>query len=218
MRKQFFSSEEMYRFDNFTIQSIGIPSPVLMERAALATVDALKQKINEKESILAVAGSGNNGGDAIAVARMLHLHGYNVRILVLTKNNYSDEMKRQLNIAQNIHVPITTELKSSDFTEADLIIDGIFGIGLKREIGGIQKEAILLMNIAKTKHNTRLVAVDIPSGLSAVTGDVFTPAVQADVTYTFGFYKLGMNHEIGKQLCGEVILCDIGYPYKLLLY
>lgn len=216
MAKKYFSSEEMYAFDDYTINEIGIPSSVLMERAAHATVLDLQKKISKEATIVVVAGSGHNGGDAIAVARMLYLLGYHLELFVLGKDNYSEGMKQQLTIAQNVQLPISYKIDTNRLKSADFIIEGIFGIGLSREIEGKFKHIVDLINQAR-ENKTTIIALDIPSGLSAVTGKPFKNIVHADYTYTFGFYKTGMDTDLGKKICGEIILCDIGYPVKAFL-
>src|SRR5690625_89546 len=211
MNQHFFTSEEMYQFDQYTIHEIGIPSPVLIERAAYATFQHLTSILTKQHKILIVAGKGNNGADAVALARMLYLANYRILLHIVSDKNLSDEMDQQLAIAKNIHLPLTYQFDATHFEEADYLIDGIFGIGLSREIKGIYQEIIQTMNVEKKKKKT-LIALDIPSGLSAHTGKVFKTVVQADYTYTFGFKKHGMQYKEGKEVCGTIVVCDIGYP------
>lgn len=215
MENRYFTGDEMYQIDQFTINEIGIPSPVLMERAAYSVFLHIIQKLKSDDKILIIAGTGNNGGDAVALARMLFLLDYQVELYILSKENHSKEMKRQINIVQNINLPITFGFIEQGFNEATYIIDGIFGIGISREIEGIYQTVIQKINERKN-HQKLIVSLDIPSGLSAYTGEPFSTVIQADITYTFGFKKHGMQTNIGKQLCGEIVLCDIGYPEKIL--
>lgn len=215
MEQQFFTSEEMYQFDQFTIQEVGLPSPVLIERAAYATFQYLVSILSKEKNVLIVAGKGNNGADAVALARMLYLTDYSINLYIIDDENFSEEMNRQLKIAKNIHVPIIYDFNADAFMKADYIIDGIFGIGLSREIAGLEHTIIQTMNQMRKKETT-IIALDIPSGLSAQNGGTLNTVVQADYTYTFGFKKHGMQYAKGKEVCGEIIVCDIGYPKKRL--
>lgn len=209
MREHYISSEMMYQIDKYTIEEIGIPSAVLMERAAYATFSDLKTKVDKDSYLLVIAGTGNNGGDAVALARMLFIDGYNVQCYIPKTTDYSDGMVEQVQIAKNIDLPITYTFEASDFEQADWIIEGIFGIGLSREIEGIFK--IIVDWINQCQH-INVISLDIPSGLSAVTGKSFQTVVHADYTYTFGFLKKGMDTKKGQLLCGNIHLCDLGYP------
>ena len=209
MQNKYLSSDTMYRIDQYTIEEIGIPSPVLMERAAYSVFLDLKTKLSKETSILVVAGTGNNGGDAVAIARMLFIEGFNVQCYIIKPENYSEGMTEQVRIAENIDLPITYEFDPIHFEQADWIIEGIFGIGLSREIEGKFKTIIDWIN---QFQNVKVVSLDIPSGLSAVTGEAFQTVVQADYTYTFGFFKKGMDTEKGQAFCGNIHLCDLGYP------
>lgn len=213
MYKKYFTSDEIYEFDQYTINTIGIPSPVLMERAAYSVVLSLKKQLTSDDVIIIFAGVGNNGADAVAVARMLFLLNYNVELVLLSQKKHSKEMAQQVKIAKNINVPISYEVNEIKLKEAIYIIDGIFGIGLLREIEGNYRTIIEQINQQK---QATIIALDIPSGLSAKTGETFKTVVQADSTYTFGFFKKGMDTTEGKKVCGKIITCDIGYPYKQL--
>jgi len=213
MENTYFSSEKMYQFDQFTIEDIGIPSAVLIERAAYSAFLELNNMLVDDDTLLIVAGTGNNGADAVALARMLHLKNHKVTLYVTNKDNYSEEIKQQLNIAQNINLTVIYELDDRLFEQATYIIDGIFGIGISREIEGHYQTIIETIN---KQENTSIIALDIPSGLSAKTGQPFETVVQADYTFTFGFLKKGMDTNEGKELCGEISVDDIGYPAQQL--
>lgn len=213
MLNEYLSSETMYTIDQFTINEIGIPSPVLMERAAYSVFLEMKEQLTKEDVILLVAGSGNNGGDAVALARMLYLADYQVQLYVTNRENYSEGMASQMKIAQNIELPITFEFEKELFEKASYIVDGVFGIGISREIEGEFKTIIEGIN---QQEKSTIIALDIPSGLSAKTGQPFETVVKADVTYTFGFLKNGMDTFLGENICGNIIICDLGYPETIL--
>lgn len=205
--KRIVNSGEMKSLDQNTIENHGIPSLVLMERAALAVCKNLKEF--DLKKVLAVCGTGNNGGDGIAVARMLHLSGIDVTIcLIGNEEHLSKECRIQKEIAQSYHVPFVNKPDCSEYTT---IIDGIFGVGLTRPVQGRYREIIEEINESEAK----VMAVDIPSGIHADHGQIMGCAVKADVTVTFAFGKIGQNLYPGIQYCGECRICDIGiYEYR----
>ncbi len=211
--------------DSYTINSIGIPGMVLMERASLAMTDVLEDIITGNENygrdlsekdihrkgratkILVIAESGNNGGDGVALARMLHERGYMAHVLSLNGlKKRSDSFMQQLRIAEAVGVKIFGG--NLDIEDYDVIVDAIFGVGLGREVEGVHKDAIDIMNIADAIK----IAVDIPSGINSVNGSVMGNAFIADYTVTFGFTKLGMLFGKGREYSGTIITKDIGFP------
>lgn len=213
MSEKYLSSDTMYKIDQFTINDISIPSAVLMERAAYSVFLGMKENFSKDVSILLVAGAGNNGADAVALARMLFLAGYSVKLYVIEGGGYSDGMAEQMAIAKNIEVPLTFEFDEGLFEQAACIVDGIFGIGLSREI---EREYQTIIERINQQVDATVIALDIPSGLSAKTGEPFETVIQADITYTFGFSKKGMETDVGKELCGTIKTCNLGYPKNIL--
>lgn len=198
------TSQQMKDLDGDTILRIGIPSVVLMERAALSVVNEITQTCKTRDKILVVCGCGNNGGDGIAIGRMFHLQGSAVRIVLIgDSNKASSETKRQIEIAQKYGIKINNTF---DEVEYNVIVDSIFGIGLTRTVEGIYQEAIQFIN-----HSFGYkVAVDIPSGISSDTGKVMGCAVKADLTVTFAYKKLGHILYPGKEYCNQIVVKDIG--------
>lgn len=201
---------QMKAIDQYTIEKIGIPSMVLMERAALHVQECVEKNIHPKQSIAVICGTGNNGADGVAVGRMLFLKGYRVTLyLVGNAAKVSAEMQHQLKIARNIGMAYVTKIMP-DNQQYAVLIDALFGIGLNKPIEGEYLNWIQLMN----QHNGLVFSVDVPSGLSATNGEVLGAAVQADYTITFGLMKYGLTTENGKSYAGEVVVGDIGYPEK----
>ena len=202
-------AREAKEIDGISIQKIGIPSFVLMERAALKVAECVS-RITEKNKgrILVTCGSGNNGGDGVAAGRILKEWGYEVVVALLgNEEKASEDMKQQLAIARNLSVPVITEPVIAEYT---VIIDAIFGIGLSREITGSYAGWIAEINHA----DAVIVSVDIPSGIDASTGKVLGTAVRADYTVTFGVNKRGLVLFPGTQYAGKVFVEDIGFPEK----
>lgn len=215
--------------DNYTIGEVGIPSMVLMERAALSMTEYIKNVISRDKRVLCICGTGNNGADAIAVARQLVCAGYMADILIVgNEDRGSEEFLTQKSIAAKCNVEFldnVTTRESAAYNEVckkiqkeyDFIVDGIFGIGLSREIEGVVKDLILYINsiTAKTNKNgnvLKVAAVDIPSGLNSSTGQIMGCALKADYTITFGARKAGMYLCNGKDVCGQIVVRDIGFP------
>lgn len=196
------SAEQMKQVDEYSIHHIGIPSVVLMERAALAVADVFMDM--KKGNVLVVSGSGNNGADGLAVARILYQRGFDVKILLVSDKEGTKEYAVQKSIVKNMGMSLVNKVTDATY---DYIVDAIFGIGLSREITGYYKEVINAINHI---HSYKI-AVDIPSGINASTGEVMGIAVKADKTITFGYNKIGMLCSKGKNYCGILIVKDIGF-------
>lgn len=200
---------QMKEIDRYTMEQIGIPSLVLMERAALCTAEIVKAEAGLQDRIWVVCGTGNNGADGIAVARMLFLDGYQV-VLILAGNTEhgTAEYHTQARIAGQLEIPI---FPFKDFIpgRCDVLVDALFGVGLSREIGGEYREC---MEMLLDQHPKKTVAVDIPSGIHSDSGAVMGIALRADITVTFGYEKLGTLLYPGRDYAGHVIVKDIGFP------
>lgn len=202
--EKIITAEKMRQLDAHTINEIGIPSLVLMERAALAVRDEVitAYPINQA-NIIVVAGSGNNGGDGLAIARLLKIAGIKVSILnVGNPGHASSEHQVQEKICQYYHIPET-----SDFIvlkKASLIVDAIFGIGIDREVKGHYVDVIHAIN----DSNAPVVAVDMPSGINTDTGTVMGAAVHADTTVTFAYNKVGLTKGAGQKYAGRVVVAN----------
>lgn len=207
--KYLVNSQEMKEFDKNTIEYFGVPSMVLMERAALSVFELIRQRYSQKISVLVICGSGNNGGDGFALARLLFLAGYPVNLyLPMKMDKMTEETRCQYNSAKRYEIPITETLG-----KYDIIVDALFGIGLSRPLEGGLKELIQWCN---SQEAVRL-AVDMPSGISADTGAVLGEAFLADITVTFGFAKIGQVLYPGAQYCGELLTADIGIDERSML-
>lgn len=206
------TGKAMKEVDRYTIEGIGIPSMVLMERAALALVLEIQARRKDGEQVWAACGSGNNGADAIAAARMLWLKGYPVTVLLIAEESRGTrEWQAQLKIARKLGIPVMHWREVRGRT-CDILIDGIFGVGLGREIQGEYREAMEFFGGCASFT----AAVDIPSGIHADTGAVMGIAVKADLTVTFGWEKLGTALYPGRAWSGQVVTDSIGFPDQAL--
>ena len=207
------TSKEMKDIEGYAIDTLGIPSLVLMERAALCVTKHIKERATKKDKICILCGKGNNGADGVAIARNLLEDNYKVSLVVLgiTKDNYlekncSKEMIHQLNILNRMGVLWQPQIPEDDF---DIFVDAIFGIGLTREI---TDEQILLAMDTINSSNAYIYSVDIPSGIHTDTGKIMQNAVKANETITFAYKKVGHLLYPGKKYAGKVICENIGIP------
>ncbi|MCR5736765.1 MAG: NAD(P)H-hydrate dehydratase [Eubacterium sp.] len=202
--KTIVSGTDMKKVDQHTIQEVGIPSLVLMERAAYSVFQVIKENEKKNESIMVVASVGNNGADGLAIGRMLFLDGYNICIYVLGNvEKASEEFQTQWKICKKLNVPFVKQMKN-----VDVIVDAVFGVGLSRDVSGEFAKVIEEINQSKA----RVYAVDIPSGIDADNGTVRGVAVKANATITFGSQKIGTVMYPGADYCGKVMVADIGFP------
>lgn len=202
------TGEQMREADAYTINRIGVPSLVLMERAALAVMEALEEEQMNLKRPLIVCGSGNNGGDGLVLARLLHVKGCQPDIwYVGNPEHASKENKIQYQIVENYGITIRNTLGE---TEYSVIIDAIFGTGLSREVEGAYREAIETLNAREGKK----VSIDMPSGVSDTTGRIWGTAFHADVTVCLAYEKLGTVLYPGTGYAGKRIVKEIGIQAK----
>ena len=202
------TGKQMKEIDRRTIAEIGIPSMVLMERAALAVAEEVKKRTEKTEKIWCACGCGNNGADGVAAARLLHLAGYPVMVVYIgNREKGSEEFKRQAAIAENLGISV---IFFREFIpgSCDVLVDAVFGVGLSRPV---EKEFLDFFTMLKRAKPRLTVAVDLPSGISSESGQILGAALKADVTVTFGWEKLGTVLYPGKDYSGQVIVADIGF-------
>lgn len=202
------NSQEMKQCDANTIERRKVPSLVLMERAALGVVEEICRRDIDRSCCLVVCGLGNNGGDGMAVARLLHQRGSDVTVVCDWKPEKATEQTRaQYEMLKAYEIPIVPRVAAMlGDRRYPLIIDAIFGIGLSREIEGHWCEEIRALNAMEGYK----VAVDIPSGIHADDGRRMGCAFRADLTVTFAYEKTGLLLYPGCEYAGEVVVRDIG--------
>lgn len=204
--KDIVTAEEMKNLDRNTIENAGVLSLVLMERAALKTVEEIRKRWKQEKSerVLVVCGSGNNGGDGLAIARLLYLQGIQTDFYFPGKEEkMTPETRKQMDIVRNYKVPQVHNLKPDEYTT---IVDAVFGVGLARPVEGIYRQIISDLN----RSCAFKVAVDLPSGIDADTGRELGIAFRADLTVTFAFRKRGLCFYPGRMYAGETVVADIG--------
>lgn len=208
---------EMKDLDRRATAELGISQELLMENAGQAVYSVMLQELGIKNNrFVVLCGSGNNGGDGLVVARKIHSIGGDVKILLLDDpGRFGGAARKNLEIASRIAVEISrvesVDSITSEVLHSDAVVDAIFGTGLAREVGGIHKDVIHLINDSQG----RVFSVDIPSGINGDTGEVMGTAVEADYTVTFGLPKLGNLLYPGYDHCGKLYVSHISFPPTL---
>lgn len=206
--KYLVTAKEMKRYDSNTIEKTGIPGLVLMERAALAAFGEIERYAAEnrlrERKVLVLTGIGNNGGDGLALARLLAEAGYQTEVwCVGDRDRACAQWKQQFAVLQNYPVETGSKPKREEYT---ILIDALFGVGLSRKLEGEFALAVRKFN----QLSGYKVALDLPSGINSDTGEVMGTAVKADLTVVFGFLKRGLMMYPGCRFGGILKLFHAG--------
>ncbi|MDD5949036.1 MAG: NAD(P)H-hydrate dehydratase [Lachnospiraceae bacterium] len=209
--KYVLNQKQMQTVDRYSMDHMGISALFLMEQAARSVAKAIQARFSKENAILIVVESGNNGGDGLALARILKENEYDVTVYYIHGiEHVSDSFTEQMKLAMEKDVLITEEIPAD--ARFDVVVDGIFGVGLKRMVRGIHARVIDWMN----RLTGYKVAIDIPSGIHATTGDTMGTVFCADLTVTFGYLKMGLVLYPGSDMAGEVLVEEIGFPEESL--
>ena len=207
------ASSQLKELDKYTIAHEPIASIDLMERAARALTDAVVRRWDSSFEVVVFAGPGNNGGDALAMARMLSQKGYHVEVFLFnTQNTLSEECQTNLNRLKTCgsiyFTEISTQFDPPVLTEKHLVIDGLFGSGLNKPLSGGFAAVVKYINASKAQ----VVAIDIPSGLMGEdnTYNIRQHIVHADVTLSIQLPKLSFLFPENENIVGEWEILDIG--------
>lgn len=214
------SSEKVKELDRKAVDEWGIPAAVLMENAGRSAVELINEEISPlPDRALVISGKGNNGGDGLVVARRLIDQGVRVKTFILAeREELTGETERNAGVLERITNEVFytetsgEELLKSLRSNPPLVVDSIFGIGIQGELRGDYPELISAIN----QSNGQIVAIDLPSGLPADSGNPPGKAVRADLTVTMGFLKRGTLVPKGRQYTGKQLVASVGYPEKLL--
>jgi NAD(P)H-hydrate epimerase len=207
-----FTVDKIRLADQYTIENEPIKSIELMERAANACVNWLIERIEKNNSFAVFCGPGNNGGDGLAIARLLYEYGFESRVFYLESERYSEDFsmnKNRLKDYKEISVSsINNDLELAEIYENEIIIDALFGSGLSKPLEGIAAKTIKYLN----QINCMKIAIDIPSGLFAdKTSRSFKSEIfQADYTLSFQFPKLAFFMPENDTFVGNWQVLDIG--------
>jgi NAD(P)H-hydrate epimerase len=201
------SPEQMALADTLAVQA-GTPSLALMEAAGAAVAEQLCKRYGPRRVLIA-CGPGNNGGDGFVAARYLKRAGWTVQVALLgNRQQLSGDAARNAQAWAEPVAAVSPDLLQS----ADIVVDALFGAGLARPLQG---DARAFVN-ALANSGLPVVAIDVPSGLDGATGQVLGNAAPATLTVTFFRLKPGHLLMPGRQLCGRVVLADIGLPDHVL--
>ncbi len=210
-------SDEMRRVDRAATSELGLPSLVLMENAAIGVADALGERFPEAGAAAVFCGPGNNGGDGLAVARHLAARGYHVAAQLVTGGRaLSADAAVQRRACERGGV-LVRELPSEEEVAraaagAEIVVDALFGTGLRRPLKGLFASAVEALNRAAAPR----LAVDLPSGLDASTHRVPGPHLRAQLTVTFAAPKIAHLFAPACDAVGELVVADLGIPPSLI--
>jgi ADP-dependent NAD(P)H-hydrate dehydratase / NAD(P)H-hydrate epimerase len=216
------NAAQMREADRFTIEDIGISSLVLMENAGREVVSAIETAYESRlEGRVAVlCGQGNNGGDGFVVARTLIQRGVDTTVFVIgSVADVRGDARINLDILGRLGVTVveigdeqTWELHFSEIARCGLIVDAIFGTGLKAPLGGMLETVVADVNAS----GIPIVSIDLPSGLSADTPQLIGDCIDASMTVTLAAPKLPLVLPPGEAHAGDVVIADIGIPLEIL--
>jgi len=214
------TAEQMREMDRRASEEFGVPSLFLMENAGRAVADEAARMLGDARGkvILVVCGPGNNGGDGFVAARHLSQAGaLPVIVYVGDRDKAKGDALANIKIAEGmgLDVVVIADLRRDWAKTPDrpeLIIDALLGTGIKGEVREPYAGAIARINGGATSSDCSVLAVDIPSGVDADTGQLLGPAVKADVTVTLALPKIGLVTYPGASWVGELVVADIGIP------
>ncbi len=208
---------EIRELDRKAVEEFGITTEILMENAGEATYFVILRELGiQNRNFVIFCGSGNNGGDGFVVARKIHSNGGQVKVFLLAgKEKYQGPAKKNLEVISRFPIVIE-EIRSIEETrdvvsQADAIIDAMFGTGVDRNIEGTYRDAIHLLNESKKK----VFAIDIASGINGDTGREMGISVKADYTVTYGLPKIGNLLYPGYGRGGKLYVSHISFPPSL---
>ncbi|MDR1482279.1 MAG: NAD(P)H-hydrate dehydratase [Synergistaceae bacterium] len=212
--RRFYPISSIKDADRVSVEDLAIPSRVLMENAGRGAADAIAGRYPDAKNFLILCGSGNNGGDGFVVARHLMIYGLSATV-VSTRDigAYNPDARSAAIAAANLGVVIISseERSDDDISEliniADVVVDALLGVGSSGEPRG---EARRLMSMIE--ETSRIVSLDIPSGVDPDTGEAAKNAVRAEMTVTFLAEKRCMAVTPGAFHCGDVKIAQIGVP------
>ena len=207
-QKVLYRAAQVRAMDSYAINQLGISGTVLMERAGAAAFTELKKRWPEAKTIAVLCGTGNNGGDGFVVARLAAESGLDVRLLLVGDANHlqGDALaaSQRLQSVDIDPVPFDKELLSL----SDLVVDAIFGTGLTGPVDGERRTVIDAVN----QTGLPVLALDVPSGLNADSGEVEGSAIKATATISFIGLKRGLFTGQARDYCGEVVFDSLSVP------
>ena len=216
------TAAQMREADRFTIEEIGIPSLVLMENAGRQVVAAIEASYEDRLSgrVAVICGRGNNGGDGFVVARTLLQRGADTAVFVIgALAEVRGDARVNLDILGRLGATVVEiadeqswELHFSEISQCTLIVDAIFGTGLKTAVSGMLETVIADVNAS----DIPIVSIDLPSGMSADTPHLIGDCINASLTITLAAPKLPLVLPPAEAYAGDIVIADIGIPYEVI--
>jgi ADP-dependent NAD(P)H-hydrate dehydratase / NAD(P)H-hydrate epimerase len=215
---------EMREVDRLTTERYGVPSLMLMENAGSSVAEFIRERFPhlQRRRTIVLCGKGNNGGDGFVVARKLRKMGGQPAVYLFAdpgemRGDAAANYEEWIESDGEFHVAIDANefaFAKTAIGDAAIIVDALLGTGTRGPVEGILREAIDVVN--SRRRDQAVVAVDIPSGASADTGELLSLAVEADYTVTFTAPKIGMLFGKANDCCGQLLVRDIGSPWELI--
>ena len=198
--------------DEKTISEFGIDGFTLMEIAGTRAADFIMSETASESHGIFFCGKGNNGGDALVIARLLSQQDYNITVCFISGTvDLSPDADKNYRLLKKLDTEIEIlDWKNFNPKEYDFVVDGMLGTGLNAEVQAPYSDAIEWIN----NQESLVFSLDIPTGLNADSGKIMGTAVQADFTFSFGALKTGFYLNEGFDIAGEVILCELSFPNK----
>jgi len=218
MKRYPLTCDQVRNVDRRAIEQYGMSGLVLMENAGRGAAEAIHRISSTGHTITILCGKGNNAGDGYVIARHLELLGHSVRIVsIVDIESLSGDAAVNASIAIKSQLPIRVardlETLTCQLAETDLLVDCLLGTGAQGAPRGFFGETIQAAN----KADAMRIAIDVPSGLDADTGESSVPTFRADMTLTFVAEKKGFSNKSARSFVGRVEVLSIGVPQKLLL-
>ena len=211
----YLTADQMREVDRLMVEEYGIALIQMMENAGRALAHLARRRFLDGDprgrSVIVLAGTGGNGGGALAAARRLQNFGARVHVLTTRPDDaYTGVPARQLAILRKMQTPVASAAHS-DPPAADVILDGLIGYSLSGDPRGAAADLIARAN----ERPEPVLSLDVPSGLDATSGHVHTPAIRAAATLTLALPKRGLNAPGAEAHVGELYLADISVPPAL---
>jgi len=212
-------SSEMKQFEAFSCENFPVTLETMMQEAGKGIYDWVMEYLNEmvkiqdqvrndkRQKILIVCGKGNNGGDALVAARLLHEKGIHIQVLSFYPDSeFSKMAKQEMKKVRELGISIHGEIGQSRFHKYDLIIDALFGFSLSGDPRPPTNKIINQIN----KSGVPILSIDVPSGFDCEIGQVMNPIVNATYTLCLGMLKFGLREH--SEVSGKLFLGSLGIP------
>jgi NAD(P)H-hydrate epimerase len=203
-------SSDIRKIDAYCVEVLGMPEMILMENAAMSVLKNIDR--NDVSVMTIISGVGNNGGDGLALSRMLNAEGIETNIYIIGRiEKMSTACRKQYEILTNMGLEIRiiesvgdVDKLGDSIGESQLTVDSIFGIGLKRELNSLYSSVVEAIN----GKSRKIISIDVPSGMNSDTGEILSNCVKANMTVSFIGRKKGFKDM--DQYTGKVIVENIG--------